>query len=347
MELLQLIQQLSEYELTVQEQARTSENDPTLTYPVHFPIEPVDSVKLADIEILDARVIGDRREWNADGRFIPANVPKARLFEMVPLESWFAIGEREIQHLGERFNGNADQVFEAARAKITQRVSTLTTANIWALEYESLQSWANGEIVVMNPQTGLVYSASMQIDAGRYVTDTTAWTSSNAFDRLVLYAREARNVIGTIAGIRVREDIALKIAQSAPRLIVNEARMTLGQVERYLSEELGTQFSIISDERAVDKFDGAGQAVTKTKLWPENKVAFIPSGNNIGRSAAAPIFRAQDLTPVTADESIDERGQRIFYNSLNNGKSVQVQAQWNVLALPTEQNVFVVSITQE
>lgn len=346
MELLELIRQLSEYELTVQEQARTSENDPTLTYPVHFPIEPVGSVKLADIEIIDARVIGDRREWNADGRFIPADIPKARLFEMVPLEAWFAIGEREIQHLGERFNGNAQMIIDAAKARITQRVSSLTDANVWALEWESIRAWTEGKIVVMNPQTGLVYEVSMQIDAARYVTDTTAWTSSNAFDRLVLYAREARNVIGTIGGIRVREDIALKIAQSAPRLIVNETRMTLGQVERYLSEELGTQFRIVTDERAVKKFTGSGNNREMTKLFPENKVAFIPTGNVIGRSAAAPIFRAQDLTPISADEEIDVRGQRIFYNSLNSGKAVQVQAQWNVLALPTEQNVFVVNITQ-
>lgn len=346
-DLQELIEQLNSYELTVREQARTQENDPTLQYPRFFPTNPVDSVKLADIEIVDLRLIADRREWNGDGRYIPTRKPKARLFEMVPLESWFAIGEREIQDLGERFGGDRQRIIEAARVSIPQRAQSLSSSIIWATEYESMLAWATGEIVVQNPETGKTYAASMQIDSSRYVTDATPWTSSNAFDRLVLYAREAMNHIGTISGVKVRQDIAIKIAQSAPRLLENETRMTLRQVNNYLSDELGTSFTIETDERIAEKFDGAGPQTSDVKLWPSNKVAFIPGNGTIGDLNAAPQFRAQDIPQVVANfEGFDQRGIRFYYSPMNNGKAIKVQAQANWLAIPNEQRVFVVDITQ-
>lgn len=343
----QLQQELSPYELTVQEQARTAENDPTLSYPTYFPTRSVESVKLADITVVDARVIGDRREWNADGRHIPALTPPAHIYEMVPLEAYFGVGEREIQHLGERFGGNAELILRAAKARITDRVSSLTEANIWANEWESLRAWTEGEITIMNPQTGLVYLASLDFDPNRYVVDATPWDDTNAFNRLLLYAREAENFIGAIAGVRVRQDIALLIAESAPTIGANSVKMTLRDVQKYLSDSLGTDFMIWTDERAVNKFDGAGNDRTATKLFPEDTVAFVPSTGSIGYTGQAPIFRAEDISPATQPDSVDMNGQRIFYRAENFGKSLVVQAQANWLAIPNEQNVFIVNITQE
>lgn len=345
-ELQALIQLLSAVELTVREQARTPENDPTLTWPIHFPSADVDSVDLASIEVLDVRVIGDRREWNADGRYIPAEVPPAREFSMVPLEQYFTIAEYEMQKLGERFNGNRQLIIDAARASIPRRVESLTTANVFAVEYESIRAWIENKIVVRNPQTNQTYEASMQIDANRYVTDATAWSATNAYDRLIYLAEQAVDSIGSVGGVRLRRNLASLIQQSAPRLTTSEVRMTMRDVQDRISDELGTEFTIIVDERAVDKFDGAGNAKTKTKLFPELKLGFFPTGFQIGDTNRAPQFRAQDLPQVVSNfEGFDPRGQRIFYSPKNNGKSLKVEAQWNVLSIPREQNVFVGTVT--
>lgn len=346
-ELQELIEQLSAFEITVREQARTAENDPTLQHPRFFVDNPVDSIKLADITIVDIRYIADRREWNADGRYIPAKTPKSREFEMVPLESHFSIGELEMQKLGERFNGNRQLIIEAAKASIPRRVEALSNSIIWAIEYESLLSWATNKIVVQNPQTGKVYEASMQVDAERYVTDGTPWTDSNAFDRLLNYAREATDQIGPVQGVKVRQDIALKIQKSAPRLINTDVRMTLRNVNDYLSDELGTSFTIETDERIVERFKGAGIDTEKTKLWPSNKVAFIPTGSRIGEINRAPQYRAQDIPQVVASfDGFDNRGIRVYYEPENMGKTLKVQAQANWLAIPDEQQTFVVNIEQ-
>lgn len=348
MELQELIEALSSWELTVREQARTAENDPTMTHPLHFPDNEVDSVKLADITIVDVRYIGDRREWNADGRLIPAKKPAFREFEMVPLEQYFVIGEREMQELGERFNGNKELIIEAAKASIPRRIESLTNANIWATEYESLRAWAENKIVVMNPQTGKVYEASMQVDTDRYITDATTWTDSNAYDRFLKYAEEALEYIGAVGGARVRRTTASLIQKSAPRLTTSAVRMTMTEINQRLSDELGTEFEIIVDERAAEKFDGAGQATTMTKLWPQDVIGFFPPGYQVGDLNKAPQFRAGDLPQVVANfEGFDQRGQRIYFEPQNSGKALKVQAQANWLPIPREQRTFVVNITRE
>lgn len=346
-ELQELIEQLSSFEITVREQARTSENMTVLQYPRFFRDNPVDSVKLADITIQDVRFISDRREWNADGRYIPAKTPKARMFEMVPLESYFVIGEREMQDLGERFNGNRQLIIDSAKASIPRRVESLTNSIIWSIEYESLLSWATGKIIVTNPQTGKVYEASMQIGSDHYVTDATPWSDSNAFDRILNYAREAVDLIGPVQGVLVRQDLALLIQKSAPRMIAGDVRMTLRNVNDYLSDELGTGFTIETFENTVEKFDGAGVDTSKVKLWPSGKVAFIPQGSRIGEINMAPQFRAHDIPQVVSEfEGFDQRGIRVYYEKMNSGKALKVQAQANWLGIPDENQVFVVNVTK-
>lgn len=346
MTIFELLQELNPLVLTVEEQVRTRENDPTLSYPTYFPAQNVESVKLATITEVDSRLVSDRREWNADGRYIPTELPPAREWEMVPLEDWFAIDEHYIQLLGERFLGDTDRILAAAKARISDQVSNLTDSNIRANEWESIRAWVDGEIPVMNPQTGNTYTAPLNFDAARYNLDGTAWSDTNAFDQFVTWAQEAENFVGPISGARMRRDIALLIAASAPTIGANSIRMTLTQVQDYLSQSLGTEFMIWTDERVYHKFTGAGNTRTPQKVFPADTVAFVPSGGRIGNTYQAPIYRAEDISAASIPDSVDMNGQRIFYIAENAGKSLKVQAQANWLAIPSEQNVFIVNITQ-
>lgn len=333
----------------LQEVARqvTAENDPTLTYPGYFPAISTPSVKLATITPVENAYISDRREWNADGRYIPTRLPAIKELEMVPLESWDAIDEREIQLLAEAAGGNADVIVRNAKISIGDRINALLQSNVWANEYESLQVWFTGEIPVLNPQTGASYVADVGIDSARYVTDTTPWTDTNAFDRLLVYAQEALETIGSVRGILVRNSIARKIANSAPEIGGNNIKMTLRQVGDYLSDSLGTPFEIRIDERARPKFTGAGTETVTTKLVPDDTVAFLPGDGRIGYTYQAPIYRAEDISAVSHPDSQDRDSQRVYQMPQNHGKSLKIQAQANWLAVPDERRVFVLNITQE
>lgn len=332
----------------LQEVARqlTVENDPTLSYPGFFPATSTPSVKLATITPVENAYISDRREWNADGRYIPTRLPAVRQLEMVPLEAWDAIDEREIQLLAEAAGGNADIIIRNAKISIGDRINALVQSNIWANEYESLRAWFTGEIPVLNPQTGASYVADVGIDDSRYVTDTTPWDETNAFERLQDYANEARDAIGSIGGILVRSSIARLIASAAPNIGSNDVPMTLRQAGEYLSDSLGTPFEIRIDERAKPKFTGAGTETVSTKLVPEDTIAFLPGDGRVGYTYQAPIYRAEDISAVSHPDSQDRDSQRVYQIAMNHGKSLKIQAHANWLAVPDEQRVFVVNITQ-
>lgn len=340
-ELIALIEQLSSWEITVTEQARTEENIPELQWNSFFPERDVRSVRLADVTVVDLRYISDRREWNADGRLIPAKVPGVREFEMVPMESYFRIDEREMQFLFEQNGGQMDLVVQSAKADIESRSSSLYDSILWGLEYEAFQGWANNEFIVQNPQTGKSYVASMQVDSTRYVTAGTPWTDENAYDLFLESAYKAWEKVGTIQGAKMRRSTAFNIMKSAPRLTTSKVRMTLREINERLSDELGTQFTIDIDERVVERFDGAGVETTPTKIWPAGKVGFIPAGGQIGNMLKAPQVRSQML-PQVASEFVDRNGIILYFDKENNGKSLKVQAQANWMAIPNEQKVYVV-----
>lgn len=341
MEILELLEQISAFELTVTEQARTEENLPELRWDTYFPGRNVNSVKLGEVTIVETREIGDRREWNADGRFIPGKKPKVRELEMVPMETWFQIGEREMQELAESTMGNPELMMQAAKASIPQRTSNIVDAILRGLEYESFQAWANGKIVAMNPQTGTTYEASLQIDSSRYLTAGSAWTDSNAYDNLIEFLTDAETEIGSFEGVYLRRAEFTKIQKSAPRLTTNEVRMTPQEISDRISQEFAQDFRFVIDERTVQRFTGAGNTTAATKIWPAGKVAAIPSGSTVGSMLQAPQYRAQMIDSV-AEEFIDRNGIFVYPTSINDGKVLKVQAQANWMPFPDEQKIYVI-----
>lgn len=341
MEIQELLNSIDAIELTVTEQARTEENLPELRWDRYFPSSDVSSVKLANVTIVETREIADRREWNADGRYIPAKKPKVTDMEMVPMEAWFQIGERELQDLAEATMGNKELMVQAAKSSIPQRTENIVNSIFRGLEYETFQAWANGQIVVQNPQTGKTYVATLQIDSSRYITAGSAWTTSNAYDNLIEFLTDAEQTIGAFSGVYLRRAEFAKIQQAAPRLTTNEVRMTPNEIEDRISQEFGQEFNFIIDERTFDKFDGSGNSTTPTKVWPSGKIAAIPASGQVGNMLRAPQYRAQMLDAIS-DGFVERNGVMVYPESVNNGKGLKIQAQANWMPFPNEQNIYVV-----
>lgn len=98
--------ELSNEALTVRAQTLPINDQGRLLWDIFFPRNDVDSVKLATLTTTDFRPVSDRREWNQRGRLVDDRTPTAEQWEMVPIESYFMIGEREMQDLMERTLGN-------------------------------------------------------------------------------------------------------------------------------------------------------------------------------------------------------------------------------------------------
>ncbi|HSH45055.1 MAG TPA: hypothetical protein VK966_04325, partial [Longimicrobiales bacterium] len=134
---------LSAAALTVRAQAVSPNDNGQLLWDVFFPRSNVDSVKLSELTSLDWRPVADRREWNAPGRLIPMLTPTGRTLVMVPIESYFQIGEEEMQKLVEQNLSASQQQFrQLIRATVPQRVEMLASANYRRIEVDAFNAWA-------------------------------------------------------------------------------------------------------------------------------------------------------------------------------------------------------------
>jgi len=341
MELFEKIMELSPAELTIQEQARVEDNLPELKWDLYFPSQNVNSTDLKEITETDYRPVADRREWNAPGRNIPLRMGKLRDISMTPIESYFKFDEKYMTKLFERNGMNEEMVLRAIKGNLPDRVSGLVDADYRRIELEAFRGWANGEITVRNPQTNQEYTVSLDVDANRYVTYGTPWDNTNAYEKLLDELYNAQNYIGNISELVMRRSTAIAVQKSAPTIGVNTVRMTLGQVQEQLTQEMGNEITITIEERTLDVFNGAGTATTSQKIWPSGKIGFVPANGVVGSTFKAPQIRAQSLAQIAGDR-VDIRGVAVYYLSENDGKELKVQAQINALPVPAEQSTYVV-----
>jgi hypothetical protein len=335
---------LSPAALTVRAQALPYNDRGTLLWDRFFPRRNVGSIRLSDITTLDVRAAADRRDWNAPGRRIPLETPPYRNLEMVPIEAEHVIDEREMQILMERNAGNGDLVIQALRADIPGRVEMLAMADYRRLEYDTFQAWANGTVVVRNPQdASKTYTVSYGIAGSRYTTAGTAWNdvSINGYDAFLAWLDTAASTIGPLRGAMMRRATWNAILTDAPTASGGAKETRAGLNDR-LTADLGYAFEIIENEHSVDIFDDGGTAKTRTKVWPAQKVAAIPVGDEVGYTAFAPVYRAQEMAASVPGAGIDSNGVTVYYNEQNSGKELIIQAQLNALTVPDDQRVFVI-----
>lgn len=339
---------LSSGALTVRAQARNPNDLGRVFYPALFPRADVGSTKVSDITTLDERPVADRREWNQRGRFVPLKAPSVRDIEMLPVESYFKIEEQEIQRLVERSLGNQEVFRQIVGPSIPDRTLKLVDANIRRLELDAMAAWALGAVTARNPQgTTPDVVVSLGFDAARYPTASPAWTggaSGTAWAKFIAAIEAAHDKIGLPAGCVLRLATLNAIRESAPRsVLVPDARPTLATLQQMVQDEIGGPFQFVTVEESHDVFTDGGQTVSRTKVWPANRVGFLPASKVIGSMYHAPVARAYEIAKLEPAARIDVRGMTVYREAANGGRELSVECQVNALAIPNEQAVYVVN----
>lgn len=337
--------ELTSEALTVRAQAISPNDDGTLLWDAFLPRMDVDSVKIDEITSLDFRPAADRREWNQSGRVIPLKTPDMRAIEMVPIESRFHLGEREIQALSERTMGNEDLFRRIVMSRIPDRVDSLVMADYRRLEVDAMEAWSKGQVTVMNPETGTTYTAAFGFPATRLQTAGTAWdVAANAYNEFLAWLEDAIDAIGPLSGAMMRLATLQVIQADAPNPLDRSGTVqpTRTQLQQRLQDELGMPFTLYVNERTVDVFSDGGKASARTKIWPAQYVAAVPAGTAVGQTAFAPVARAMELDARVPAAGIDVRGVTVYHNAGADGKSLEIEAQVNAMPVPDEQRVFTI-----
>jgi hypothetical protein len=321
---------------------------------VFFPRQNVPSVRINTLtQLVPKRFVSDRREWNARGRYIPQEFPGTAELEMIPIEDYFKLGEREIQDIEERLGGRADNLgmqefVNEVGIDFESRSLSLVVANYRRIEVDTFTAWALGTVTAMNPVTGTTYAMSYGFDVTRYQTAAPAWTGGSggtAYQKFIdwLLAGYDRGI--QIGGAMMRLSTREAIRQSAPNLafpVATNISPVLSDVEARIQDETGADFRFYTNERTVDEFTDGGIVTAQTKLWPQHVVAAVPAGEVVGFNAFAPVARAGEMSRTVPEAKIDRNGMAVFLESANNGRELTVEAQVNVMPIPDESRLWVI-----
>ena len=341
---------LTNVDLTILVQAINPYDTDQLLWDVFFPRQDVPSVRLDNITpLIPTRFVADRREWNARGRLIPQETPSTSELEMVPIESFFKMGEREVQSLIERTQGNQDLFRQLVITSIPDRTRSLARANFRRIEVDTFGAWANGSVVSMNPVTGTTVSMSFGFSGSRYQTAGPAWTggsSGTAYANFVQWLRDGYAAGISIGGAMMRLSTEEAIRTSAPNIAfpygATNIQPLLSDVETRISQEVGQPFRFYVNERHVDSFTDGGITTSAVNIWPSHKVALVPAGEVVGYNAFAPVARAYELAKAAPEAEIQVNGMVAYSETGNNGRDLTVECQVNALPVPLESKVWVI-----
>lgn len=350
------VRELSAAALTVQAQSvdPTLQND--LLWDQFMPRQDVDSLEIdVLLEELEVEYTADRREWNHRGRVIPMRSPGTKRLEMVPIETYFKIYEKEINDLAIRFSGNQALIQRQIAPTIPLRTQRLVRANYRRIEKDTFDAWSTGVITRRNPQLGhALTNFSYGISSTRYPTVATAWNNVglNAFNEFIKMIATADKMIGVTQGCIMRQatwdeiqadaTAAISVSSTFPIL-----RLTREEVERRITAEIRREFTVVIFEDTLTVFnDGGYTNTTETARWPALKIGFIPraGGGRVGFNAFAPVARAYDLTAQVPDAGIDVRGMTVYHEVENGGRGLNVEVQVNELPVPIEERIFVPNV---
>lgn len=333
--------ELSAAALTVRAQAVSPNDNGRLSYDVFFPRQDVETTKINELIGLDFRPAADRREWNARGRLVPMQTPDKRVIEMIPIESRDALSEQEMNALATETRGNEGIIQDVMGVRIPSRVERLAQSNYRRLEIDSYAVWTTGILTQKEPEAGRTIATSFAIDAARLTTAATAWNDVgvNAYDLFIAWLLEGVDEIGAIDGAMMRRATYNAILADAPD-IANGVQMTRAQLEDRISQDSGLGFRFYVNENSLDVFNDGGTAVTRTKVFPAQKVVLVPAGGRVGSTAFAPVVRAMDLARAAGDAGIDVRGNTVYYEASNGGRQLDIECQLNALPVPNEQLIW-------
>lgn len=347
-------QALLNADYTIFAQAVNPNDDGQLLWDVFFPRRDVPSVRINTLtQLIPKRYTSDRREWNARGRYIPQEFPGTGELEMVPIEDFFKLGEREIQAIEEKLgprvmNNGLTEFLNEIGIDFETRVLTLVMANYRRIEIDCFNAWCNGQVTARNPTTGATYTMAYNLDATRYQTAAPAWTGGSAgtaYTKFIQWLLDGYDRGVQIAGAMMRLATREAIRTSAPNLALfpgSGVPPVLADVEARIQDETGTDFEFYTNERTVDIFGTAGLATTQTKVWPTGVVAVVPAGEAVGYSAFAPVARAGQIAREVPEAKVDRNGMVVFLETANNGRELTAESQVNQLPIVDETRLWVI-----
>ena len=350
------VRDLSPAALTVQAQSVDPTLQNALLWDQFMPRRNVDSLEIdVLLEELEVEYTADRREWNTRGRVIPMRTPGTRRLEMVPIETYFKVYEKEITDLMIRFGGNAQLVQRQIAPRIPERTLRLVRANYRRIEKDTFDAWSTGVLTRRNPQLGhALTNFSYGISSTRYPTVGTAWNNVglNAFNEFIKMIATADKFVGVTQGCIMRQATWDEIALDATSAISVSStfpllRMTREEIERRISSEIRREFTVIIFEDTLTTFvDGGYTNTTEVARWPAQKIGFIPraGGGTVGFNAFAPVARAYELSAQAPGAGIDVNGMTVYHEVENGGRGLNVEVQVNELPVPIEERIFVVNV---
>jgi hypothetical protein len=327
---------LREVDRTVSAQAVLPSDAGNLLWPTFFPRQNVRSVKIGEITIGTFRPVASRREWNGPGRAIPVRTPSTTDLEIIPVEAYFTLGEKEEQELIEATDNNEALMLNRMAADLPGRTDGLAEADLRRIEVDALGLWTTGNVVQDDPHTGRTYITSFGFPAGKMQTAGTAWTTSTAYANFMSWLADTPFAVG---GVALRQATYNAIEAGAPNLL-NGYRPTRRDVEQRITDVLGRAFTFLTVEDTLDLPVDGGIDFTNTKKWGVGRIAAIPADGIVGRTAFAPVARAAELSRNFPQARVDRNGVAVFYHALNEGKGAKVSAQVNALSIPDENKLW-------
>lgn len=344
------IDSLTSAALTLQAQSMSVDDVDTLLHPAFFPYTPVDSTDIDTITAIDKRYASSYRLWNNRGRFIPTPTPKRERVEMIPLEGYDKVEEKEMQKLRERTiaGDSANQALyrQLIQASIPGRVDKLVAAQYRALERYAMEAWTKGTITYNLPEDDTEVVFDFNFDSGRIQTANTDWDDGgvNAYSLLVDWYRDGENEVGPGKGVALRRALWNAIRADAPAALglTNVTVMRTADLRAALQDEFGRDFAFYLIESSFDEWDDAGIATTRTKYFPDGYAAFVPEGEAVGMTARAPVSRAFDILEANAGDPppLDVRGMTVYRELANGGRELTLECQGNYMPMPMEQKVW-------
>lgn len=340
-EFLGRVDALTPANLTIREQTRLALNPNELRWRAIFPKVDAPSIRIRELSRVDRRLPGGRREWNAQGREVPAFLGNLVDAEMVPINPTHHLNERELQLLKERAGGFAQLIEKGVVNDVDAWARALANAADIQIEVDAFEAWFQNQITVMDPVTGTTTTVSLGISNSRYVAaSTTLAAATNAYDDFLGYLRDANSMInGGVGGVRLRQARLNEILVDAPAF--SGDRMSLAGLRQRLSDEGQGDVAIIVDERTYDAPTDGGSAYTPTNYVPADRMAFQPKSGRVGSTHFAPVTRAYDYMSPEQVKSVNDF--TVFYSPKNDGKTLMVEAQANGLTLADEASVYVVT----
>lgn len=330
--------------LTVRAQSLPEDDNGELLYPLFFPKRSVDSMDAHEIVTLDYRPVAGRREWNAPERRLGLKLPETKDLEFVPIGSDHLIGEKELDRLDSRVDGNEQVYRRLIGADIPSRAEMLAQSCYRQLELDCFEVWTKGTLTQIDPQSTNYYTVSYQIESGRIQSVGTAWSAAaNAYNEFIAWLKDAKRAIGRLEGVLAKSDVYETILADVPT--VNGLPLRGDDLLKRIKDDAQLEtFNFFEHNGAVDLPVNSGTSTIRTDVFPDRYMVAIPRGGTVGNAAVAPVRRARELVRAMPQAKINIRDVTIFYFGENDDKGLKIVSQFNAYPLINDGKVFSINV---